>query len=184
MTITFENDNDVIVYTLEKMIAYARNNQYIFVAQCVWWLVSVIGLQSGLVTYIDYLRIRSEVANKEITESSELSKTTPEESNTSFVHSDRIQNIQNIRAISSTPWDLAEDQRLDKVLDSAEQFVGNSAQARNNLRLGRINPLASTKKQFKIQKNKKPQQLSKKEKRRLNHLTQHSPNQVRDTLLR
>ena len=30
MTIGFENDNDVIVYALEKVIAYARDNQYIF----------------------------------------------------------------------------------------------------------------------------------------------------------
>ena len=50
MTITFENDNDVIVYALEKIIAYTRNNQYIFVAQSIWWIVSVIGLTEGLVT--------------------------------------------------------------------------------------------------------------------------------------
>jgi len=56
MTITFENDNDVIVYALEKIIAYARKNQQIFVAQCVWWLASVISLKQGLIVHIDNLR--------------------------------------------------------------------------------------------------------------------------------
>ena len=61
MAITFENDNDVIVYALEKIISYARNNQYILVAQCVWWLASIIGLQQGLVIYIDTLDKQSAI---------------------------------------------------------------------------------------------------------------------------
>jgi len=60
MTLTFENDNDVIVYALEKIISYARKNQYIFVAQSAWWLAATIGLTEGLVTHIDNLRKRSE----------------------------------------------------------------------------------------------------------------------------
>jgi len=55
MTITFENDTDVIVYALEKIIAYARDKQYIFLVQSVWWISSIIGLQQGLITYIDNL---------------------------------------------------------------------------------------------------------------------------------
>jgi hypothetical protein len=61
MTITFESDKDVIIYALEKIISYARNNQYIFLAQSVWWISSIIGLQEGLVIHIDNLRARSEV---------------------------------------------------------------------------------------------------------------------------
>jgi hypothetical protein len=53
MTITFENGNDVIVYGLEKFISYARDNQYIFLAQSVWWISSVIGLEQGLIRHID-----------------------------------------------------------------------------------------------------------------------------------
>jgi len=56
MTITFENDNDVVLYALEKIIAYARRTQQIFVAQCVWWLASIIGLDKGLVVHINNLR--------------------------------------------------------------------------------------------------------------------------------
>jgi hypothetical protein len=55
MTITFENDNDVIVYALEKIISHARRTQQVFVAQCVWWLVSIIGLEQGLIIPIDKL---------------------------------------------------------------------------------------------------------------------------------
>jgi hypothetical protein len=53
MTITFENDNDDIVYALEKIIYHARRTQQIFVAQCIQWLASIIGLYQGLVSYID-----------------------------------------------------------------------------------------------------------------------------------
>jgi hypothetical protein len=60
MTITYENDNDVILYALEKIISYARNNQYSFLAQSVWWISSIIGLQQGLIIYIDNLKIRSD----------------------------------------------------------------------------------------------------------------------------
>jgi len=59
MTISFENDSNILVYALEKIIAFAKSNQYIFLAQSVWWISSVIGLQAGPVNYIDNLRTRS-----------------------------------------------------------------------------------------------------------------------------
>jgi hypothetical protein len=59
MTITFENDKDVITYTLEKLISFARENQYLFVANCAWWLAGIIGLDSGLTIFIDNLEIRN-----------------------------------------------------------------------------------------------------------------------------
>jgi hypothetical protein len=62
MTVTLENENDVIVYTLEKIITYIKDNQYIFLVQRVWWIVSVLGLQAGLVIHIDNIRARSEIA--------------------------------------------------------------------------------------------------------------------------
>jgi len=66
MTITFENDSDIIVYPLEPTISYARKSQFIFVAQCVLWLSSTIGLQQGLVTHIDDFRIRPNIGNQEV----------------------------------------------------------------------------------------------------------------------
>jgi hypothetical protein len=55
MTITFENDNDVIVYSRQRVISNARSTQQIFVAQCVCWIASLIGLEESLVTHIDKL---------------------------------------------------------------------------------------------------------------------------------
>jgi hypothetical protein len=61
MTITFEKDNDVIVYAHEKIIAFARENQYLFVANCAWWIVGILGLDSGLTIYIDTLEVRNQI---------------------------------------------------------------------------------------------------------------------------
>jgi len=58
MTITFENDNDVIVYALEKIMSYAREFQYFFVGNCTWWIASIIGLDEGLRRHIDNLALR------------------------------------------------------------------------------------------------------------------------------
>jgi len=92
MTITFENDNDIIVYAFETIISYARSNQQIFAAQCVWWLASIIGLEQGLVNYIDNLPSR-------------LNVTIILEKGTSVG-----------RTVSPIPRDIQEDQRQDQIL--------------------------------------------------------------------
>jgi len=66
MTITFENDKDVIVYALERIITFSRENQYLFVANCVWWIAGIIGLDNGLVIYIDNLISRKERTIRDI----------------------------------------------------------------------------------------------------------------------
>jgi hypothetical protein len=58
MTITFEHDNDVIVYALEMIISYPKRTQQIFMAQCIWWLASVLRLESDFVDHIDKLHGR------------------------------------------------------------------------------------------------------------------------------
>jgi len=66
MTITFENDSDIIVYALKKVIAFARENQYHFVANCAWWIAAVIGLCNGLKNYIDNLKDRRRISVRAI----------------------------------------------------------------------------------------------------------------------
>jgi hypothetical protein len=61
MTITCKDNNDIIVYALEKITSHARKTLQIFVAQCVWWLESIIGLEQGLINYIDNTQSRVEV---------------------------------------------------------------------------------------------------------------------------
>jgi hypothetical protein len=65
MTITFESDSDVTVYALEKTISFARVNQYLFVANCAWWIAGIIGLHSGLIIFIDNLRSRQPIVSGE-----------------------------------------------------------------------------------------------------------------------
>jgi hypothetical protein len=91
MTITFRNDNDVIVYALEKVITYARRTQQIFVAHCVSWLASIIGLEQNLVIYIENIQSRTTKSKEEeLRQDSESRK----------------------RIISPTPRDLQEDSGL------------------------------------------------------------------------
>jgi hypothetical protein len=132
MTITFETDNDIIVYALEKIISYVRDYQYMFVAQSVWWLAYVIGLEKGLIIYIDNIRIRSEAYQA------------PSAVNTSdrSVYPDWVSNItrkyttdSKSLCVGSTPQDLehsedSEGNPPDKVLRNCEKFLRESEQKR------------------------------------------------------
>jgi hypothetical protein len=126
MTFTFENDNDVIVYALEMIISYARRTQQIFVAQCVWWLVSIIGLESGLVNYIDNLRSR-EVSPlpRDIQEDPQLS------SPKNFSHPDRVDQINTTNPdISYLDLNVSRPRTPSGVVDSAKQFLLKSKKER------------------------------------------------------
>jgi hypothetical protein len=117
MTVTFENDNDVIVHALEKVIFHAKRTQQIFVAQCIWWLASIIGLERELINYIDKLQSRVNVTvipEKVRTES----RLVPEE-----VPVRRV-------SVLPIPRDLQEDQRWDQVLKECEVFLRNSKKQR------------------------------------------------------
>ena len=61
-TIIFEHENDIISYTLEKIISFPRWEQYLFVANCIWWIAGIIGLDQGLTIHIDNLVIRQGTA--------------------------------------------------------------------------------------------------------------------------
>jgi hypothetical protein len=54
------NDNDVIVYTLEKILSYSRDKLYMFLAQSISWIASIIGLHEKLVIHIDNRKKQSE----------------------------------------------------------------------------------------------------------------------------
>jgi hypothetical protein len=60
MTLILDKDNNVIVYSLEKTVSYARSHQCILNAQCVLWLAASIGLQDGVAIDIDNIRTRTE----------------------------------------------------------------------------------------------------------------------------
>jgi hypothetical protein len=80
MPITFQNDSAVIVYALEKILFFARENQYYFMAICAWWKAGVTGLNSGLIVYIDNLEMtRSTGQRKESTNPGYISRSVTQE---------------------------------------------------------------------------------------------------------
>jgi hypothetical protein len=148
MTITFENDNDVIIYALEKFISHARRTQQIFVAQCVWWLALVIGLEQGLITFIDNSQSGVNVT----------------------IIPENV--LRGERTISPSPRDNQEDQRQDKILKECEEYLKDSRRLREIAALkatgktltGFINPTAISKKHLRKKdryKRKLPESLKK-----------------------
>jgi len=114
MTISFESDSEVIIYCLEKIIAFSQSQGYICAAQCVWWLASIIGLELGLIIHIDNLRARESVSLR--TTASVVPRediVSRVEHFPSQVHPGRIQNVARERQVSSTPRDLCDDQRVN-----------------------------------------------------------------------
>jgi hypothetical protein len=154
MTLTFESDKDVIVYALKQIISYARNNQYLFLAQSVWWISSIIGLQQDSVIHIDNLKISRDLGTvipsvSPFVEQEPLDTTKvkiPEvEDINRHIHPSRLAAIQGNNSnysdsenesISTTEADIHTE-----VIDYCEAFFEQSKQERNNL--GRITRKAS-----------------------------------------
>ena len=125
MPITFENDNDVIVYALERVIDYARRTQKIFVAHCVWWLASIIGLEPELIIDIDTLRDQGRVSPQIY--STEGNQQVPDQNQCrQQVHPDRVSQVDKEKSVSTTRRDLTEDQWLDRIVESPERVVQES----------------------------------------------------------
>jgi hypothetical protein len=121
MTITFENDSDVIVYALKKVITFARENQYLLLGNCAWWIAGVIGLDSGLTIYIDNLHSRRQNNQRE-----------------------PIPKRNNLEAeVSPTPRDIARGVSSE---DKSSKYIPDPLR---RTRKGRINPLPQTKRQLK-----------------------------------
>jgi hypothetical protein len=131
MTITFENDNDIIVYALEKNISHARNNQYMFLAQSVWWISSIIGLQKGLIIHIDNLNKQYNI------EKPEDQIDSPKHSSLPAVHPSCAARMQNPdsdytdsehQSVSTTETDIH-----NEVIDNCEAFLEQSKQERKTI---------------------------------------------------
>jgi len=134
--LTFEYDNDVIVYALEKIISYASKNQYIFVAQSIWWISSIIGLQQGLVIHIDNIRIRSEASKEPALEISQIPSAKEVQ-----VHPDRISQIGQKdynSEVSNSELNSAE-----KIIKETKEFINNSKKQRKRF-VGNPDPLTRT----------------------------------------
>jgi len=158
MTITFENVSDVITYASEMILSYAKRNQQIFVAQCIWWLASIIGLEQGLINYIDNIQSRIEVTVTSdkaphilVTTSEPFNKEQPDKR----------------KSISPVPRDIQEESRQDQVLEECEEYFTESRRLRDIVALkskgttqtGRVNPTRISKKTLK-KKDKSCREIS------------------------
>jgi hypothetical protein len=98
MTITFQNDNDAIVFALEIIITFARNNQHIILAQSIWWISSIIRLQPELIRHLNHLRASSEFRSKSSIQQTSLADSKGLASNNDFsnqhIHPDRVEGVQ------------------------------------------------------------------------------------------
>jgi hypothetical protein len=127
MTITFKNDSDVIIYALEKIISWARSQQYLFVANCAWWLAGVTGLDSGLIIHIGNLETRRNIGRYSI----------------SPVPRDIARSVS---PISREPLG---NQQSNQGRETAREPAMGSGRARNIGQRNRVNPLPQSKSQLK-----------------------------------
>jgi len=152
MTLTFENDNNLIVYALEKIISYARQHQYIIVAQSVWWLASIIGITQGLAIHINNLNRRLGIALRKV---EYLEKNISNQIDTSYsrkrvstmprnvqgdcrsdsvpgnIHPDRVSQTQlTIQDIGCSEFDHSELVPLLQIIRNSEQFIQTSRKER------------------------------------------------------
>jgi len=129
MPVTFENDDDIIVYALERVISHARRTQHIFVAQCVWWLASVLRLEQELAFHIDRIQGHRDIDLQE----------------------------QRSREVTPADKDLVVNQYADQVLDIAEEYLKESrrlreivaSKASGKTKAGQRNPSKVSKKYLK-----------------------------------
>jgi len=56
----FTNDYDIIIYAFFLLIHWFKKEDNIFVAQCIWWLASIIQYTEVLTYYFDYQIFPSE----------------------------------------------------------------------------------------------------------------------------
>jgi len=140
MIIGFQNEADVLLWAVAKLISTFHHKQYLFAAMCVLLLSSVLGLQPTLVYCIDNHRFNCEKKLEDLTQQK------------SVVTSNWIPNISHKQ--NTNPENL----RIDKVQDQEEAFIRKSKQDMDRhisdplcrTRQGRINPFGSTKKNLKL----------------------------------
>jgi len=139
MSITCNCEADVILWAFAKLLILFAERQYTFALHCIWWLASLVQLDTALRYLIEHHQFLSE--NREI-------------------QGDKIN-----REISSTPRDIARDISADsntRKTIAPEKYITDPLR---RTRKGRINSLPQNKKQ--PGKARQKSILSKKQQNRL-----------------
>jgi len=144
MTLTFENDTEVVVYTLQKILSYARDNQYIFLAQSIWWISSIIGLQQGWIVHIDDWQWPVNIDRSIESVAVKASRIT--------IQSDSVSRILNsndsLVESEDNSVSTSESDIHDRILQQCEKFLEPSQKDRKFI--GRKNQLTSKRVQKKV----------------------------------
>jgi hypothetical protein len=136
MTITFENNNNIIVYALERIISYTRRTQQVFVPQCVWWPVSIIRSEHGLINHTDNLHGRTFIST-ELHSEGVGNHTVPD---SSIIQDSKPKRLKGNHQFTI----LKEYQELQK--ESSQLRVVATLKSQRVNRTGRINPTPILKK--------------------------------------
>jgi len=155
MTLSFENESDVLIFAFERLINYARINQYLFVANCVLWIVNVMGLDEALRNYIDTLELNNRIQVRGIsTTPRDIARSVSPANNTT-------------RNYLPNPLTRTQIDRIDPLPQTIRQLKSKSVSPANittrnyipdplrRTRAGKINPLPQTKKQLKKARKEK-----------------------------
>ena len=131
MSITFQNGADIILWTLAKLLVTFEEQQYLFAAQCIWWIAALVQLDPALKYLIDHGKFPSHITR---------------------VNAERESIRQSIeRGISSTPRDIQRYSKLNKNTELVEnQYQADPLQ---RTRKGTVNPLPKIKKQLRAERN-------------------------------
>jgi len=163
------------------MRSYARKIQYIFVAQCVWWLASIISPQQGWIIHIHNVRKRTEVGMEGGTMTSRLS--TPIEQSENWRSSYCYRDLEMIsQLIKNSDIGDSEPEKIHSIIKATNQVISQSIndwQAIESKQhpTKQIDPLCRTR-QGKLLYWK----LSKNERNSLNQISQVSRVQIWDLL--
>jgi len=145
MSITFEHEADVLLWVFGRLINIFREKQYLFAAQCVWWLAALVRLQPALAYYFDHQEFPLEIRQSATTQS----RTILSGNIVSTLE------LQERREVSSTLRDIQQESRLlepENSLDNTSTYIPDRLR---RTRKGRVNPRPETKKQLKAARIKK-----------------------------
>ena len=134
MSITFNCEADVILWAFSKLLIIFGERRYTFALHCIWWLASLVQLDTALRYLIEHHQFPSE--NRE------------------------TQNNKIDRQISPIPRDIARDSsvRSDRSIPRKpiDSYISDPLR---RTRKGRVNPRPETKKQLKKARRERARQI-------------------------
>jgi len=124
MSITFKSEDDIILWTLVKLLHSFRERQYLFVAQYIWWIATLVQLYPALRNFINLRKFPLDI--EDVRDARE------------FIW------ISVERAIPSTPWDI--ERLSEPVADKASVRNTYQSDPLRRTQKARVNPWPKTKK--------------------------------------